>query len=61
MRKKLISNLIFLGTLVICLVASGILSSDAKPHEKLEFEPINFKPPVPQKQCSFKWNGTIFT
>lgn len=49
MRKKLITNLTVLVTLVICLVASGILSSDAKPHEELEFEPINFKPPVPQK------------
>ena len=49
MRKKLITNLTVLGTLVIYLVASGILSSDAKPHEELEFEPINFKPPVPQK------------
>lgn len=49
MREKLITNLTVLVTLVLCLVASGILSSDAKPHEELEFEPINFKPPVPQK------------
>ena len=49
MRKKLITNLTVLVTLVIYLVASGILSSDAKPHEELEFEPIDFKPPVPQK------------
>ena len=49
MREKLITNLTVLATLVICLVGSGVLSSDAKPHQELEFKPINFKPPVPQK------------
>lgn len=49
MRKKQLTNLLVLVTLVSCLVTWGTLTSNAKPHEELEFEPIDFKPPVPQK------------
>ncbi len=49
MRKKQITNLLVIFTLITCLVAWGTLTTHAKPHEELEFEPIDFKPPVPQK------------
>lgn len=50
MRGKRITNLfVVIITLTTCLASSWILSIDAKPHEELEFEPIQFKPPVPQK------------
>ena len=37
-------------TLIVCLIVSGIPSTYAKPHEELTFEPIEFKPPVPEKR-----------
>ncbi len=49
MRKKHFTNLLVIVTLITCLVAWGTLTTNAKPHEELEFEPIDFKPPVPQK------------
>lgn len=49
MRKKLITNLTVFVTLVSCLLVWGTSPTHAKPHEELTFEPINFKPPVPQK------------
>lgn len=50
MRGKRITNLfIVIVTLTTCLTSWWILPTDAKPHEELEFEPIQFKPPVPQK------------
>ena len=49
MRKKQFTNLLVIVTLITCLVAWGTLTTNAKPHEELEFEPIDFKPPVPQK------------
>lgn len=49
MRRAYITNLLVGVILITCLAAWGILPTDAKPHEELEFEPIQFKPPVPQK------------
>ena len=37
------------GSLILCLIIFGSSSIDAKPHEELTYEPIQFKPPVPQK------------
>ncbi len=37
------------GSLILCLIILGSSSIDAKPHEELTYEPIQFKPPVPQK------------
>ena len=37
-------------TLIVCLIVWGIPSTFAKPHEELTFEPIAFKPPVPEKR-----------
>ena len=39
-----------IATLVACLVVWGIPSAFAKPHEELTFEPIEFKPPAPEKR-----------
>ena len=49
MIQKHMKNLIGIITLITCLLALGVIHTDAKPHEDLEFEPIQFKPPVPQK------------
>ena len=49
MRKRQFTNLLVIVTLITCLVAWGTLPTNAKPHEELEFEPIHFKPPVPEK------------
>ncbi len=49
MRKKQLTKILVIVTLFTCLVAWGTLPTHAKPHEELEFEPINFKPPVPEK------------
>ena len=37
-----------IATLIICFIVSGIPSTFAKLHEELTFEPIEFKPPVPE-------------
>ncbi len=37
------------GSLILCLIIFGSSSINAKPHEELTYEPIQFKPPVPQK------------
>ena len=39
-----------IATLIACLMVWGIPSTFAKPHEALTFEPITFKPPVPEKR-----------
>ena len=40
---------IFSGSLILCLIIFGSSSINAKPHEELTYEPIQFKPPTPQK------------
>ncbi|MCG9128896.1 insulinase family protein [Candidatus Poribacteria bacterium] len=37
------------GSLILCLIIFGSSSINAKPHDELIYEPIQFKPPVPQK------------
>ena len=49
MKKRTFTGLVF-ATLVACLIVWGIPSTFAKPHEELTFEPIEFKPPVPEKR-----------
>ena len=49
MKKQTFTGLVF-ATLVACLIVWGIPSTFAKPHEELTFEPIEFKPPVPEKR-----------
>ena len=39
-----------IAILITCLIVCGIPSTFAKPHEALTFEPIAFKPPVPEKR-----------
>ena len=48
--KNRISKRLAITTLIVCLIVSGIPSTFAKPHEELTFEPITFKPPVPEKR-----------
>lgn len=48
--KKRTSTGLVIATLSTCLLAWGIPSISAKPHEALTFEPIQFKPPVPEKR-----------
>ena len=45
-----ISTGLAITTLIVCLIVWGIPSTFAKPHEELTFEPITFKPPVPEKR-----------
>ena len=45
-----ISTRLAVTTLIACLIIWGIPSTFAKPHEELTFEPIEFKPPVPEKR-----------
>ena len=47
MKKRTFTGLV-IATLVACLIAWGIPSTFARPHEELTFEPIEFKPPVPE-------------
>ena len=49
MKKRTATGLV-LATLSACLIMWGIPSTFAKPHEELTFEPIQFKPPVPEKR-----------
>ena len=39
-----------IAVLITCFIVYGIPSTFAKPHEELTFEPIEFKPPVPEKR-----------
>ena len=48
MQKQNTTKLI-ICILIACFIVSGTLPTFAKPHLELEFEPIQFKPPVPQK------------
>ena len=48
--KNRISKRLAITTLIVCLIVWGIPSTFAKPHEELTFEPITFKPPVPEKR-----------
>ena len=48
--KKRTSTGLVIATLIACLIVWGIPSTFAKPHEELTFEPIEFKPPVPEKR-----------
>ena len=47
--KKQITTKLFISTLTVCFIVLGSMPICAKPHEELIFEPIQFKPPVPQK------------
>ncbi len=47
--QKQITTLFIIFTLIICFILAGALPLYAKPHLELTFEPIQFKPPVPQK------------
>ena len=49
MMKRTFTGLV-VATLVACLVAWSIPSAVARPHEELTYEPIEFKPPVPEKR-----------
>ena len=49
MKKRTVTGL-GIATLIACLIVWGIPSTFAKPHEELTFEPIEFKPPVPEKR-----------
>ena len=49
MKKRTFTGLAF-AALVACLIVWGIPSTFARPHEELTFEPIEFKPPVPEKR-----------
>ena len=49
MKRQTYSRLI-IAILIACLIVCGIPSTFAKPHEALTFEPIEFKPPVPEKR-----------
>lgn len=48
--KKWTSTGTLIATLIACLVVWGVPSTLARPHEKLTYEPIEFKPPVPEKR-----------
>ena len=41
---------IAIAVLISCLIVCGVQPTFAKPHEELTFEPITFKPPVPEKR-----------
>ena len=47
--KKQIRTKLIIGTLIASLIVLGTLPTFAKPHEELTFEPIQFKPPAPQR------------
>ena len=48
--KNRIYKRLAITTLIVCLIVWGVPSTFAKPHEELSFEPIAFKPPVPEKR-----------
>ena len=39
-----------IAVLITCFIVYGVQPTFAKPHEELTFEPITFKPPVPEKR-----------
>ncbi|MDE0398277.1 MAG: pitrilysin family protein [Candidatus Poribacteria bacterium] len=39
-----------IAVLITCFIVCGVQPTFAKPHEALTFEPIEFKPPVPEKR-----------
>ncbi|MCY4553233.1 MAG: insulinase family protein [Candidatus Poribacteria bacterium] len=41
---------LIIAVLITCFIVCGIPSTFAKPHEELTFDPIEFKPPVPEKR-----------
>ena len=47
--QKQITKILFIGVFIIYFIVSGVLPLCAKPHEELTFEPIQFKPPAPQR------------
>ena len=49
MKRQTYSGLA-IAILVACLMVCSMPSTFAKPHEELTFEPIAFKPPVPEKR-----------
>lgn len=49
--KRRTSTGLVVATLSVCLIMWGIPPTFAKPHEELTFEPIQFKPPVPEKRA----------
>ena len=48
--KKWTSTGLVIATLIVGLMVCGTPSIFARPHEELTFEPIQFKPPVPEKR-----------
>ena len=48
--KKWTSTGLLITTLIAALIVWGTPSTFAKPHEELTYEPIEFKPPVPEKR-----------
>ena len=48
--KKWTSTGLLITTLIACLIVWGTPTTFARPHEELTFEPIEFKPPVPEKR-----------
>ena len=48
--KKWTSTGLVITTLIVGLIVCGTPSIFARPHEELTFEPIQFKPPVPEKR-----------
>ncbi len=49
-HKVYIFKKLVIATLIAALAMSGVPATAAKPHEVLTFEPIQFKPPVPEKR-----------
>ena len=48
--KKWTSTGVLIATLIACLIVFGVPSTVARPYEELTYEPIEFKPPVPEKR-----------
>ena len=48
--KKWTAKGLLIATLIVSLIMWGTPSTFARPHEELTFEPIEFKPPVPEKR-----------
>ena len=48
--KRQTSTGLVVAVLIIYFIVCGVQSTFAKPHEELTFEPITFKPPVPEKR-----------
>ncbi|RKU10450.1 hypothetical protein C6501_13935 [Candidatus Poribacteria bacterium] len=47
--QKQITKKLFIAVFIACFIVSGSLPLYAKPHEELTYEPIQFKPPVPER------------